>query len=341
METINSYLDNMFLSLPRTSEVIAAKQELMQMMEDKYLELKEEGKTENEAVGIVISEFGNLEEVAESLGISSVVRKEDAIKTEDGVVEVEERVTKRVLSIEDTKQYLTLNNKRSNLIASGVFLCITSVCGAALSEVFASFPGFNEMIADAIGATMLFVFVAIAVGLFVYAGMLMKDFSWMKCNGLVTDFETKGYVEEQEKEYRYKHMLYMVIGIILCVLSVVPAIILDAMNLPAGYDGISGVLLFVFVAVGVFLIVKTNIKESGYELILNDGNTERIRAEKAEKEFKNPTIQGIMDLYYPTITCIYLCWSFLTFDWHITWVIWPIAAVVRGFLKIMFRGAEK
>ncbi|MDO5155738.1 MAG: permease prefix domain 1-containing protein [Eubacteriales bacterium] len=341
METIKSYLDNMFLSLPRTSEVIAAKQELMQMMEDKYMELKEEGKTENEAVGIVISEFGNLEEVAESLGISAVVRKEDAIKTEDGVMEVEECVTKRVLLIEDAKKYLELNNKRSNLIASGVFLCITSVCGAALSEAFASFPGVNETAADAIGATMLFVFVAIAVGLFVYAGMLMKDFSWMKYNGLITDFETKGYVEEQEKEYRYKHMLYMVIGIIFCVLCVVPAIIMDAMKLPEWCEGLSGALLFVLVAVGVYLIVKTNIKESGYEFIINDGNTAKNQAANSEKKYNNPVIQGIMDLYYPTITCIYLCWSFLTFDWHITWVIWPIAAVVRGLLKIMFRGVEE
>ena len=31
------------------------------MMEDKYTELKNEGKSENEAVGTVIAEFGNLD----------------------------------------------------------------------------------------------------------------------------------------------------------------------------------------------------------------------------------------------------------------------------------------
>ena len=39
------------------------------MMEDKYTELTEEGLSENEAVGTVISEFGNLEELAQTLGI--------------------------------------------------------------------------------------------------------------------------------------------------------------------------------------------------------------------------------------------------------------------------------
>ena len=52
METIKSYLENMFLNLPKTREVYMAKMELAQMMEDKYNELLAEGKTDNEAVGI-------------------------------------------------------------------------------------------------------------------------------------------------------------------------------------------------------------------------------------------------------------------------------------------------
>lgn len=41
------------------------------MMEDKYNELISDGKSDNEAIGIVISEFGNLDELADSLGIKS------------------------------------------------------------------------------------------------------------------------------------------------------------------------------------------------------------------------------------------------------------------------------
>ena len=69
METIKTYLENMFSGLPDTPEVRKARYELEQMMEDKYSELKSSGKSENEAIGIVISEFGNLDELAESLGL--------------------------------------------------------------------------------------------------------------------------------------------------------------------------------------------------------------------------------------------------------------------------------
>ena len=70
MEAIREYLHNMFLNLPETPQVLRAKAELMEMMEDKYEELMQEGMSEKEAVGTVISEFGNLDELAEELGIA-------------------------------------------------------------------------------------------------------------------------------------------------------------------------------------------------------------------------------------------------------------------------------
>ena len=39
METIRNYLETMFASLPNTFEMQKAKNELLQMMEDKYTEL--------------------------------------------------------------------------------------------------------------------------------------------------------------------------------------------------------------------------------------------------------------------------------------------------------------
>lgn len=50
METIKTYLENMFSGLPDTPEVRKARYELEQMMEDKYSELKSSGKSENEAI---------------------------------------------------------------------------------------------------------------------------------------------------------------------------------------------------------------------------------------------------------------------------------------------------
>ena len=74
METITTYLDNMFARLPRTKEVLRAKEELLATMEEKYNAYKREGKTENEAIGIVISDNPNAQglEIARQAGIPAV-----------------------------------------------------------------------------------------------------------------------------------------------------------------------------------------------------------------------------------------------------------------------------
>ena len=74
METIKNYLETMFANMPDTEETRRAKQELFSMMEDKYNELISEGQSENTAVGTVISEFGNLEDLAEDLGLTKEVQ---------------------------------------------------------------------------------------------------------------------------------------------------------------------------------------------------------------------------------------------------------------------------
>ena len=102
MQAIRNYLETMFMNLPNTPEVLRAKEELWQMMEDKYTELKNEGKSENEAVGTVISEFGNLDELAEELGIHQFMELPEAVAEQP----------RRTITMEDTKQFCTTKQGR-------------------------------------------------------------------------------------------------------------------------------------------------------------------------------------------------------------------------------------
>ena len=114
MDTILNYLENMFSSLPQTKEVLRAKDELASMMEDKYNELLAEGKIDNEAVGIVISEFGNLKELAAELGIEGVYQED--MCSQEG----------RYVGDDEVRSYLERTKKSSLGIGFGTMLCIFS-----------------------------------------------------------------------------------------------------------------------------------------------------------------------------------------------------------------------
>lgn len=47
MKTIHDYLDSLFLSVPITPETKKAKEDLLAIMEDHYLELIHQGKSEH------------------------------------------------------------------------------------------------------------------------------------------------------------------------------------------------------------------------------------------------------------------------------------------------------
>ena len=117
METIKNYLDNMFAGLPKTARILDLKNNILANMEDKYNELKRQGKSENEAIGIVISEFGNIDELVNELGIQKEAEND----------------TLPQISGEEVEEYLYLKKKVGNLIGFGVFLCIL---GAAMLFLF-------------------------------------------------------------------------------------------------------------------------------------------------------------------------------------------------------------
>ena len=74
MDAIDTFLDAMFAPYPATPRLLEAKGELHAMMEDAYTDAISKGKTHNEAVGQVITDFGNLEELAPVLGILPDIR---------------------------------------------------------------------------------------------------------------------------------------------------------------------------------------------------------------------------------------------------------------------------
>ncbi len=45
--------------------------------------------------------------------------------------------------------------------------------------------------------------------------------------------------------------------------------------------------------------------------------------------------EAITSLYWSVTVVIYLAWSFLTGDWHITWIVWVIAGVLSSALDLI------
>ena len=165
MDTIKNYLEAMFANLPNTIEVKRAKDELYSMMEDKYTELMNDGKTENEAVGTVISEFGNLDELAESLGIDKVVS--EAVDSDV-----------RVLCQEEIIDYIRDVTRQRFTIGLGVMMCCFALVGPIIFASIGDMIGRSGIVG--IGVVLMFALAAVGVGMFIFSSVMMSQWKFLE-----------------------------------------------------------------------------------------------------------------------------------------------------------------
>jgi hypothetical protein len=307
METIINYLENMFKNLPKTNQVIKLKDELLANMEDKYHELKQNGKSENEAIGIVISEFGNIDELMEEFGIDQ---------------ERDERILPSITD-EEVEHFLNMNKKYAKMIGFGVALCI-------LAPVFLII--FSQIIDDSVmeilGLIPLFLFIAVAVSLFIFAGTGMEKYKFLEY-GVNVPSSILPSIKQQLNEFRSTFSMYIMSGVVLCVLSPITLIILSNFHNSASYYGV--VILLSMVALAVYLFIYAGMVKDGYRKLLNIG-----KYTKAEKE-QNRVIAAVSAIVWPFVVCIFLISGFVFNMWHINWLIFPVA----GLLFAMFSGTYK
>lgn len=315
METIKNYLENMFMNVKSTPEVKKAKAELLAMMEDKYQELKAEGKTENEAIGIVISEFGNLEELASELGI-------------------EENISEYVpgnglsVSMEAARQYCGDMEKASVRYGIGVLLCICCpillILVGGLQEIY----GFSDALLAVTGLVPLFVLVGIAVAIFIITGISMSKYDCYEKELLELDFATEQYVRDRRENSRAGFAVHIAIGVFLCIIAVIPVVVVGSMEFASDLPQVlTVVILLAIVSIAVFLFVTAGVKQEAYHVLLQEEEY------SVERKNKKGPLYIFNTIYWPVVTAIYLGWSFVTMGWHYTWIIWPIAGVLSVALE--------
>ena len=235
----------------------------------------------------------------------------------------------RMVTIEEANCFLEYKNMASGRVAIGVLLCILSpVLLVVLSGLQdAGRIALTEAQAVGLGLIALFILVGSAVALFVTTGLRHGRFEALEEESIETAYGVSGMVKERRERYRSTHFRLLTIGIVLCVVAVIPIFIsiLFAPDNDASHVVAVGALL-VILSIAVMMIVRTSIIWGGFSALLEEGDYSR--REKAE----NKRIAPIASIYWLAVTAGFLAWSFITGDWSRSWIVWPIAGVAFGIV---------
>jgi len=302
VETIRTYLENMFASLPKTNEMMKIKNDLLSNMEDKYLELKSNGKSENEAIGIVISEFGNIDELIRELGIEHV-NESNSLPT---------------LTEFEVNDFIETNKRTGKLVGIGVVLCM--IGGAFL---ILTISGISENLGDVLGLIPLLVLVAIAVGLFIYSGSLDEKFKYLE-GGFELPAYFKAQIQQKNREFNSLYNLSVIIGVTICILSPVILFVSSIFGDNGSTYGVVGLILMVAIAVYIFIYFE-KIRESYKRLLCLDEFSKPLKVKEEDK-----VIGAVAAIVWPLAVCIFLVSGLVFYQWHINWIIFPITGILFG-----------
>ena len=260
--------------------------------------------------------------------------EEDEEKEE---VAQEEPIPTREVSDTEAEEYLAAIKKGGPRIALGVLLCILSpvmlilLCGLADFRLLMS-----EGVAAAIGIAALFAFVGTAVAIFIMNGAALSKYEYMEKHLLVLPKALEETLNSEYETNGKKDIIHITVGVLCCIFGVLLLIVVSCL-FPLLEELILActAAMFVFAAIGVYIIVRTCYLRGAYQKLL--------QIEEYSIGSKKKTAYRIImeNIYWPIVLAIYLGISFLTSCWDITWIIWIVAGIFDTLIEFFFKRKKK
>lgn len=283
-------------------------------------------------------DLGRILKMSEIFSVSTDVLLKDELSLEQNIsadstadvpYAVEAEPPLRPVSMAEASEFLENNKKKSFLNALGVGMCIISF---GFPILFDAMFGGNEL--ENVGAIFWLLFIAIAVGIFIYTGGFMKKFLYLYSEPIDTEYGVDGMVKEKKNRTQSSNSMCTIAGVMLCIISPLAPIIAEILDFE-GLEDYFAAIMVLFIAVGVFLIVYSANIKGGYRVLLEEGEYSR-----NEKNDRN-NLKAVMGVYWLLATAIYLAYSFITFDWGRSWIVWPVAGVLCPVVAVIARKIVK
>ncbi len=267
-----------------------------------------------------IPDVTKIMEMAKLFSVSTDYLLKDEIEHLDGETTPDYNESIQILTIESVNEFINLKDNSLKLIATAVFLFIFSAIPLISFTTLIE----NESIGTAMGIISLFVLVVIGVGLCIYAGHITSNYKFIEDRNFQLSNNVDGIIKEKKNFFKHTRIKNLIISISAIILSVLPLIVLSLLTDSEKLIIMAVCFLLLVVAISVPRIIIFDGKWECYQLLLLEGEFEK----------GNEKFEAITSIYWTVTVVIYLAWSFLTTDWNITWVVWPIAGILSSVLNL-------
>jgi transcriptional regulator with XRE-family HTH domain len=232
------------------------------------------------------------------------------------------------ISLEQAVKYIENKMEVSALVTKGVMLCVCSVVPLFFFLAMAETNRLNLTgdIAAAIGIVSILVMVSIGISFFIRTNQYESDISVIDNEAFELAYGVHSVFKEKLKKFRPTYNLRLSFGIFMFIISFVPLMFVSIFFGGSDIVLMMLIVLFLMIAAGIYIVAPVSAKFDAYNNILKDSCLETAKSKRTKR------VEKLAAFYWPLLTAIFLGWSLWTMDWGVTWIVWPVGAVLFAAL---------
>lgn len=270
-----------------------------------------------------IPDLAKILQLGELFGVTTDYLLKDEIEDEEFTDDSSDHTVK-LISIDDANAYLEQRKRAARQIAIATFLCILSPITMIILGAAAEIPslGVSETVASVIGLVALFVFVLTAVPIFIYCGFKNEPYAFLDKNvPFELEYGVKGLVSERKKQFENVYIRWNIIATCICIFSPLPLIV-SAFSENEMLCVFMLAVTMMIAGIGASIFITVGVQNASMQKLLREGEY------TVQEKIRSGLRETVGFAYWGVITAIYLTWSFLTYQWHISWIVFAVGAIL-------------
>ena len=210
--------------------------------------------------GASIPDLERIVSMSQLFGVTTDYLLKDEMEETEFADEMTPEITEgKVITVEEANTFLEATKKYAARIAPAVALCVVSptvlLWLAGMAD--AGRGPLTEDAAGGIGVIVLLLMVAVAVAVFLLTGIPYNKYEYLEKEKLTLQYGVSGIVEKAKETFAGTYRICITLGVVLCILGVVPLLIVSIFFGNNGYAVILATdALLIVVAIAVWLFVN-------------------------------------------------------------------------------------
>ena len=232
------------------------------------------------------------------------------------------------VNLDHANQYIQSKIAAAALTTKGVILCVCSVIPLFFLMAMEESGRLNisDDIATAGGIMSILLMVSLGVSYFIKMNQYEADFDTIDNEQFELSYGVHSVFQEKLKQFRPTYNRRLSLGIFLFISSFAPLILTAVLHGGQDLVKLMLIVLMLMISAGLFLVIPASSEFEAYNNILKDRDMESVKSKRAKRAEK------LAAFYWPLLVAIFLGWSLWTMDWGVTWIIWPVGAVLFAAL---------